>query len=81
VELAVPQLPIGDGGMTEQQCSAGSKLHIDYCQNRSPKLTPDNSRVRNYHFPDLPITPDNSQFFPRGSPNNGISLGGILFYF
>jgi hypothetical protein len=32
-------------------------------------------------FSDSPITPDNSQFFPRGSPNNGISLGGIPFYF
>jgi hypothetical protein len=27
VELAVPQSPIGDGGMTEQQCSAGVQTH------------------------------------------------------
>jgi hypothetical protein len=27
VELAMPQLPIGDGGVTEQQCSAGVQMH------------------------------------------------------
>jgi hypothetical protein len=56
------------------------KHMVDYRQNRLPKLTPDNSRFFPI-FPDSPITPDNSQFFPRGLPNNGISLGGILFYF
>jgi hypothetical protein len=45
VELAAPQLPIGDGGVTEQQCSAEARKHVvDYRQNRLPKLTPDNSQ-------------------------------------
>jgi hypothetical protein len=41
---------------------------------------PNNSRFFPI-FRDSPITRDNSQFFLRGLPNNGISLGGILFYF
>jgi hypothetical protein len=27
VELAAPQSPIGDGGVIEQQCSAGAQTH------------------------------------------------------
>jgi hypothetical protein len=45
VELAALQLPINDGGVIEQQCSAGARTPwlIIAKTNRSPKLTPDNS--------------------------------------
>jgi hypothetical protein len=99
VELTMLQLPIGDGGVIEQQCSAGMQTHgwllpkqTDH-QNwltiipesgiinfMGKNWNPDNYRFFPI-FPNSPITPDNSQFFPRGLPNNRISLGGIPFYF
>jgi hypothetical protein len=52
-----------------------------YHQNWLP-IIPDNSQVGKLsRIIGKNWNPDNSRFFPGGSPNNGISLGGILFYF